>query len=222
MDLISEFQRRLERYLPGARLAYLELPNCGGLELLLIEEGFDDSQLTREQIELLSDDPPYWIFCWASGRAVAKAIMSGKVAVRDKVVLDFGAGCGVVAIAAKMAGAKRVYACDIDMDCCELTALNAGRNGVEIDIVTDALEIMDEVHLVLAADVLYEAKNLALLDLLPRLGAEVIVADSRLKRMPDERYQHIDTVTTSSFPDYNEALANNEVKFYRADGVLED
>lgn len=216
MEQEQRVQTLLQAYLPGAILGYSQLPDCRGLQLLLIEAGFDDSKLTQEQIELLSDDPPYWIFCWASGLALAKAILDGDIDVNGKVVADFGAGSGVVAIAAKMAGAARVYACDIDDVCCQLAELNAKRNDVELNIVKDLKEIKEPLDLVLAADVLYEKKNLVFLDRMLAACSRVIIADSRLKSMPDLRFQHVNTIYTTSFPDYREAKANNEVRLYRA------
>ena len=212
----SEFSLLLQQQLPGAMLAFQDVPGCKGLALLLIQPGYDIRGLTQEQIECLSDDPPYWIFCWASGRAMALALMGGELDVRNKVVVDFGAGSGVVAIAAKLAGARKVYACDIDLTCCQLTALNAHRNQVDINIISNLDDINEPIDLILAADVLYEKQNLQFLDWMLAACPNVVVADSRLKSMPDLRFSHFMTITTTSFPDYGEAKANNEVKFYRA------
>jgi len=213
----KNLEARLQHYLPGARLQFQELPDCRGLRLLLIEPDYDDRNLSPQQIELLSDDPPYWIFCWASGRALAQQILCGRVAVQDKVILDFGSGSGVVAIAAAMAGAKRVYACDVDDVCCQLIACNAKYNQVDIQIVHSMDQVQEEVDLVLAADVLYERTNLVFLDWMLAVSARVIVADSRLKSMPDTRFHPFDMVFTSSYPDYQEAKANNQVILYQAE-----
>ena len=213
---INDFIALLQHCLPGAGLDFQAIPGCKGLELLLIEPGYDVRGLSQQQIDCLRDDPPYWILCWASGRAMAQALLDRKVDVRDKVVVDFGAGSGIVGIAAKLAGAREVFACDVDDNCCQLTRLNALRNNVELRIVTGLEQINVPVDLVLAADVLYEKENLRFLDLMLGVSDRVLVADSRLKRMPDERFEHYETSVTTSFPDYGEAKANNEVKFYRS------
>ncbi|MBA53119.1 MAG: methyltransferase [Pseudomonadales bacterium] len=215
---INDFLNILQHYLPDAGLGFQVVPDCQGLELLLIEPGFDVRDLTQHQIERLSDDPPYWIFCWASGRALAQALMDGRVDVRNKVIADFGTGSGIVAIAAKLAGARQVFACDIDEICCQLTRLNAAHNKVDISIVTGLEQIGVPVDMVLAADVLYEKENLRFLDRMLEVADDVIIADSRLKSMPDQRFTHFDTSNTTSFPDYGEAKANNEVKFYCSRG----
>lgn len=216
MSDVSEFQRWLQEYLPCADLRFQALPGCRGLELLLITPGYQVHLLSQQQIERLSDDPPYWIFCWASGLALARAILEEEVEVKDKVVVDFGCGSGVVAIAAKMAGARQVYACDIDTRCCRLTHLNAQHNGTAIKVISTLADIGETVDLVLAADVLYERKNLIFLDQMLEVCAEVLVADSRLKTMPDARFIQWRTVYTTSYPDYGEAKENNRVNFYRA------
>ncbi len=130
--------------------------------------------------------------------------------------MDFGAGSGVVGIAAKMAGAKKVYACDIDDTCCRLAQLNAEHNGVEVSVVRAVEAVEEPLDLVLAADVLYEKENLRFLDLMLGVCNDVLLADSRLKSMPDCRFNHFETIFTTSFPDYGEAKANNEVKLYRS------
>jgi len=60
------------------------------------------------------NNPHYWIFCWPSGKIMAELVLDNPGIVKDKVVLDFGSGSGIVAIAAKKAGAKHVIASDID------------------------------------------------------------------------------------------------------------
>jgi len=45
---------------------------------------------------------------------LTKIILDNPELVKDKVVMDVGAGSGIVSIAAKIAGAKHVIASDID------------------------------------------------------------------------------------------------------------
>ncbi len=68
---------------------------------------------------------------------MAQWILAEPHHVKDKVVLDFGAGSGVVAIAAKMAGAKRVICCDIDKVSLDACRENALLNGVELEYLDD-------------------------------------------------------------------------------------
>src|ERR1700730_14054584 len=50
--------------------------------------------------------PPYWAFAWAGGQALARFILDHPDEVRGRRVLDFGAGSGLVAIAAMKVGAR--------------------------------------------------------------------------------------------------------------------
>src|SRR4051812_5748623 len=50
--------------------------------------------------------PPYWAFAWPGGQAVSRYILDHAEEFADKSVLDFGAGSGLVAIAAAKAGAR--------------------------------------------------------------------------------------------------------------------
>jgi predicted nicotinamide N-methyase len=64
----------------------------------------------------------------------------------------------VVAIAAKMAGAKRVICCDIDQVSLESCRENALLNNVELEYLDDLYK-SEQVDVLLAADVLYDQCN---------------------------------------------------------------
>lgn len=53
--------------------------------------------------------------------------------IKDKVVIDYGCGSGILAIAAALLGAKKVIGVDTDPQALEATQANAERNGVKID-----------------------------------------------------------------------------------------
>jgi len=54
----------------------------------------------------------------------------GKIDVKDKVVIDYGCGSGILGVAALLLGAKKVYATDIDPQAVLATKQNAELNGV--------------------------------------------------------------------------------------------
>lgn len=54
----------------------------------------------------------------------------GKTELKDKVVIDYGCGSGILAVAALLLGAKKVYATDIDPQAVLATQQNAELNGV--------------------------------------------------------------------------------------------
>ncbi|WLF85023.1 50S ribosomal protein L11 methyltransferase [Moraxella sp. ZY210820] len=55
----------------------------------------------------------------------------GKTDLKDKVVIDYGCGSGILGVAALLLGAKKVYATDIDPQAVLATRQNAELNGVE-------------------------------------------------------------------------------------------
>ena len=53
--------------------------------------------------------------------------------VKDKIIIDYGCGSGILAIAAALLGAKKVIGVDIDPQALEATQANAERNKVNIE-----------------------------------------------------------------------------------------
>jgi predicted nicotinamide N-methyase len=148
-------------------------------EALLDEHAF-------EQEEYL----PYWAELWPSSLALARVI--GARALRGARTLELGCGLGLASIAAALAGA-RVLATDWSPEAIAMTATNAERNGARLETLVCSwtqpgpLLARAPWDLVLASDVLYEARNAdALLALLPQLGAEVWLADPG--RIPAARF----------------------------------
>jgi predicted nicotinamide N-methyase len=80
--------------------------------------------------------PPFWAFPWAGGQALARHVLDHRRIVAGKRVLDFGAGSGLVAIAAARAGAAAVVAAEIDDFAAAAIALNAALNGVAVAVET--------------------------------------------------------------------------------------
>jgi predicted nicotinamide N-methyase len=124
---------------------------------------------------------PYWAELWPSSLALARTL-AGR-ALRGARTLELGCGLGLPSIAAALAGG-RVLATDWSPDAVAMTRANAERNDAELETLvcswTDPEPLVERApwDLVLASDVLYEARNAdALLALLPRLGREVWLAD---------------------------------------------
>jgi predicted nicotinamide N-methyase len=124
---------------------------------------------------------PYWAELWPSGRALARRL-AGR-ALRGARVVELGCGLGLPSLAAARSGA-RVLATDWSQAALDLLERNAAANGVGLRTARvdwrEPEALVDEAPfaLVLAADVLYERRNVSLmLSLLPRLGAEIWLAD---------------------------------------------
>jgi predicted nicotinamide N-methyase len=118
---------------------------------------------------------PYWAELWPSGRALARALPERLDGVR---AVDLGCGLGIPALTAAARGAETT-AVDWAGDAVALLRENAARNGIELDAVrSDWRSFSGSFDLVLAADLLYERRNVdALLDLLPRLAPLVLLAE---------------------------------------------
>ncbi|WP_457741494.1 METTL5 family protein [Thermococcus sp.] len=55
--------------------------------------------------------------------------------IKGKVVADFGSGTGVLAIGAKLLGARKVYAVEVDPEALKIARENAENAGVELDFI---------------------------------------------------------------------------------------
>ena len=115
-------------------------------------------QATEETLARNGLPPPFWAFAWAGGQAVARYLLDHPEAVAGREVLDFGAGSGLVAIAAAKAGAARVIAAEIDHFAAAAIAANATLNGVAIEVLTTDLLDGDKRFwkAVTAGDICYE------------------------------------------------------------------
>jgi predicted nicotinamide N-methyase len=162
VELVEE-----ELGLAGRRLAVLRPPDA---EALIDERAF-------EQEEFL----PYWAELWPSGLVLARVVAARQV--EGQRVLELGCGLGLPSLAAAAGGAD-VLATDWSADAIELLRRNAARNALELRAEVVRWDEPEPLlrgtpwDLVLAADVLYERRNAdPLLELLPALGREVLLAD---------------------------------------------
>jgi predicted nicotinamide N-methyase len=143
----------------------------------------------RDAVALLDEEAfereeflPYWAELWASGELLANAVAKRDVA--GQRVLELGCGLGLPSLAAALGGAE-VLATDWSPDAIALLETNAERNGIRLETKVVAWSRADVLvarapwDLVLAADVLYERRNVEeLLVLLPQLApTEVLMAD---------------------------------------------
>src|SRR5262249_23508280 len=115
-------------------------------------------QMTENELGATGLPPPFWAFAWPGGQGLARYVLDHAAEFRGKRVLDFAAGCGIVAIAAAKAGASHVMACDIDPLARAATAINAAANNVKVeDVGVIALEkTFTRADIILAADVCYQ------------------------------------------------------------------
>jgi predicted nicotinamide N-methyase len=114
-------------------------------------------EATEAVLAAVNVDPPFWAFAWAGGQALARHVLDRPELVRGRRVLDFGAGSGVVAIAAARAGAAQVLAAEIDPVACVAIRLNAALNQAAVEILEDDVIGRDlGADLILVGDMCYE------------------------------------------------------------------
>lgn len=190
------------------------LQQCPQLSLYLINPDYPQHALDSAAVSRLMDEPPYWGFCWASGQVLARCIVDNPAWVAGRHVVDFGAGSGVVGIAAALAGAGRVTCVDIDPLAQLSIAANARLNGCTIEI-SDTLPAVP-IDLITLADVLYDSENLPLVQQLMGAAPRLLLADSRVKNLSLKPFEQIGEYQSCTWPDLDESAEFNQVRLYRA------
>ncbi|WP_432561882.1 class I SAM-dependent methyltransferase [Kineococcus sp. SYSU DK003] len=160
----------VERNLSVAgRALRLRMPR--DLEALFTEEAFERDEFV-----------PYWAELWPSALALADVLADRGPGPRT---LEIGCGLGVPSLVAALAGYE-VTAADWSPDAVSVLRGNAAANGAALTVAewswtTDPAPLTPPFDLVLAADVLYERRNVEpILAVLPALlapGGEVWIAD---------------------------------------------
>ena len=126
--------------------------------------------------------PPFWLFVWAGGQALARHVLDHPEIVRGRTVVDVACGSGVAAIAAARAGASLVTALDVDPQAVAAAARNAAVNGVTVDTrAADVADLDVPADVILAGDVFYTRRvaerMAARLRRAGRDGSRVLVGD---------------------------------------------
>lgn len=188
-------------------------PHVPEILLHLATEAHDLWLKTEEDLEAIGLPPPFWAFAWAGGQGLARYILDNPEAVAGKRVLDFASGSGLVAIAAKLAGASHVLAADIDPWTQTAVMLNAAENGVEIGFTGEnQISLAVDAAVVLAGDVFYDRDFAAVLvpwfTALADDGKLVMVGDPGRSYLPKER---LEKLAVYEVP-VTRALEDSEVK----------
>ena len=213
----AHLQQHLQRILPSAHLEVATLPDVPAIRLWLLNRDYPQQELTQHEMQQVMNNPLYWIFCWASGQVLAKFLLDQPQWVAGKRVLDFGCGSGVVAIAAALAGAAQVIACDIDPLALQATQRNAQLNGVSLTLTDDYFGIIGDVDLIIVADVLYDKGNFPWLERFVERAERVLIADSRVKGFDHPPYRQIERRDSCTLPDLDESPEFRDVRIYLAD-----
>jgi len=148
---------------------------------------------TEEELVRIGVPPPYWAFAWPGGQALARYILDHPDLVIGKRVLDFGAGSGLVALAAAMAGAQHVIAADIDPFAVAAISRNAKANALTVEAVDrDMIGSRERFDLILVGDMCYE-RPLAerLMAWLKETQADILMGDPGRTYFPKTGLTHL-------------------------------
>ena len=147
---------------------FSETRRVAGVELTLLRPESPEA-LIDEEAFANDEFLPYWAELWPAATALAEALPD----VGGLRVVELGCGLGVPSLVAAARGAD-VTATDWAEDAIELLRANAARNGLGLvaEVRDWRLPWPDRFDLALAADVLYEQRNVEpVLDPAPRARA---------------------------------------------------
>ncbi len=159
---------------PGHVVRLDELP----LDLVLLNDEQCASPFSPEQVDTIWQNMPYWAFVWSSGAALAQYVLDNPQSVAGKRIVDFGAGSGVVGLAALKAGARSACLCDIDLLALQAGQYNAALNGITVS-TAHSLADAGEFDLLLVGDILYDTRNHDLAQTLFEQRKPLLWAESR-------------------------------------------
>ena len=158
------------------------------LRLYLATEVVPLWRKTEDELQEMGVPPPYWAFAWAGGQALARYVLDNPKLVAGKRILDFGAGSGIVALAAARAGAASVLAADIDKFSVAAMLANAKANDLSITTTSDdVIGSTESFDVILVGDMCYE-RPLAerLMAWLKTSKAEILLGDPGRNYFPKE------------------------------------
>ena len=219
MKQLQQLEQRLRETLPGAELEIRSIPDSSNIRLALINEDFPTGPLDQQTMRNVINSPAYWAFCWGSGVAAASWIKENGAFFKGKTILDIGSGSGIAAIAAGLAGAKLVFACDIDADARAATRFNAQLNNQKLTILDsiDSIVIVTRTpDIVLLSDVLYDRSNLLLLDHPVIAKSSTLIFDSRIKNLSAAGFENVTTRCSCTIPNLGEFDEFREVSIFRS------
>ena len=213
--LVTQLNSALQSIVAGARLS---ISPCAplNLKLWLIDPSTMQRPFSPQETQRLLDAPPYWCFCWASGLALAQWIIEHPEIVAGKRIIDVGAGSGIVALAAKYAGAREAVACDLDLLAILACRANAELNQLALSYSSDLFSETQPYDILFAADVLYDAENLPLLQRFPEFAKHLIVADSRQRDFQHPLLQKTAVLHAQTQPDLAEPEEFRLVSLYQS------
>ncbi|MEM7674376.1 MAG: methyltransferase domain-containing protein [Myxococcota bacterium] len=162
------------------------------------------------------DKMPYWADLWPSSVALAAEIDAGRIPVKNRHVLEIGAGLGLVSLCAARAGGQCI-ATDWDEDALLYIQASAEASGLRLTTARldwRAPSIERPADIVFAADVMYEARNVSdVARALPQLigkDGEVWLSDPGRAHLPE----FVRTVAADFETAYANRIVDNKINVH--------
>ena len=189
-------QTLLGELVPEAKLEWQRVPNTDLFGFLLEFESAS-VPLAPCRVQEVMDSPPFWSLLWPAGNFLCQLFSSQEELLRDRRCVDLGCGSGLVA-AAVAKGGGHVLACDSDPFSMRISAINALRNGIEIQLSSNW---NSRTETLILADFLYDESNLDLLPDFLAKSQEILVIDSRLKALVHNDFFYLGEWAGVAVPD---------------------
>lgn len=184
--------------------AFLPVPLTPNIRLQLADDQTPLWRMQEEELLELGLPSPFWAFAWAGGQALARYCLDNPTLFKNKRIIDFASGSGLVAIAAAMAGASQILATDIDPFSVVAIEINAEKNNVQLQASIDNLLTEEAIKQIcanppdffLAGDVFYDAPMtkavLALLKPLAQKGTQILIGDPSRSYLPQDHLERVE------------------------------
>ena len=176
------------------------VPGVAEIRMHMADDVLGLWQLTEDELGA-GQPPPFWAFAWPGGQALARYVLDHASLVTGRSVLDLGSGSGLVAIAAALAGAATVLACEVDPLAVAAIGLNAQANGASAPAIVGNVLDGDGgdaagAEVILAGDVWYSRplaeRVLGFLDRAMARGALVLTGDIGRTFLPRDKFRVLD------------------------------
>lgn len=172
-------------------LAIRPLPGRADISIYAAHAGSRLSRL-NDMFSGAVDLAPYWAHAWPGGMALVQHFAEHPEEVREKRVLDLGAGSGIVGIAAARAGASSVICSETHPVGAVAAAMNAELNGVAIEVISETItSAPPQADLIAVGDLFYEPDLaetvLQFLRLAAEGGCDVLIGDIGRAYLPHDQ-----------------------------------
>lgn len=195
--LEQSLQEQFSGLVPGGILKWQGIPQTD-LEGFLVEGESACRPLAPETATRIMDSPPFWSLLWPAGYVLCRTLRSRPDLMRGRDCIDLGSGSGMVSVALAKAGAH-VRAVDSDLAALEVTKLHSARAGVYFALSSDWRN--EPTQTLFLADFLYDEDNLKCLSGFATHCQEIVVVDSRLKKLELEGFSYLGRREGLAVPD---------------------